>query len=61
MNMIDLSFFFNKYVLWIRPTHPILSFRTFMIGFLCIPAVREYFEYVSNPYETLASFRFFIN
>ncbi|KAL4456162.1 hypothetical protein ABPG74_014123 [Tetrahymena malaccensis] len=51
MNLVDLSFFFNKFVLWIRPSHPVLSFRTFMIGFLAIPATREYYEYISNPQQ----------
>lgn len=50
MNFLDLSYFFNKFILWIRPSHPICQFRTFILGFLCMPAAREYYEYISNSY-----------
>ncbi|EGR34121.1 phosphatidylserine synthase, putative [Ichthyophthirius multifiliis] len=48
MNLVDLNFFFNKFVIRIEPSHYILSYRTFVIGFLSIPASREYYEYISN-------------
>lgn len=44
-----MSFFFNKFVLELKPSHIICCIRTFLIGFLCIPSGREYFEFYSNP------------
>jgi len=49
MNLSDLSFFFNKFILWIEPSHTIMKFRTFGLGFLCIPGARDYFVYISDP------------
>ncbi len=49
-NLLDLSYFFNKFVLQIPPSHFLCGFRTFMLGNLCIPAAREYFVYISDPY-----------
>jgi phosphatidylserine synthase 2 len=46
MNLIDLSYFFNKYVLWIEPNHVIMKYRVFGLGFLSIAAAREYYVYI---------------
>ena len=48
MNLIDLSYFFNKYVLWIEPNHTIMKFRVFGLGFLCITAARDYYTYITD-------------
>lgn len=48
MNLIDLSYFFNKYILWIEPNHNIWKLRVFGLGFLCIAAAREYFVYITD-------------
>lgn len=51
MNLIDLSYFFNKYVLWIEPNHTIMKVRIFGLGFLCIAAAREYYTYISDRFR----------
>jgi len=43
-----LSHFFNKYTLKIAENHSILSFRIFTIGFLSIPAFKEYITFISD-------------
>ena len=48
MNLVDLSYFFNKFVLDIEPNHWVLGIRTFIVGFLCFPAAKEYYEYIAN-------------
>jgi len=48
MNMVDLSNFFGKYVLWIPPTHFILFIRVNIWAFLAMISTREYYEYISN-------------
>lgn len=46
VNLIDLSNFFNKFVLDIPADHPMLICRVFFWGFLAIAATREYHEYM---------------
>lgn len=48
VNLIDLSNFFNKFVLWIPSSHYLLAIRIFLWGFLSIIGTREYYEYISN-------------
>lgn len=48
-NLCDLSHFFNKFILWLPITHYTLAIRIFMWGFLCIMAIREFYEYISEP------------
>jgi hypothetical protein len=48
MNLIDLSYFFNKYILWIEPNHTIMKLRTFGLAFLSISAAREYYVYIGD-------------
>lgn len=49
MNLIDLNAFFLKYILWIPPRNPLNVYRLILWFFLGVPAIREYYEYVSNP------------
>jgi phosphatidylserine synthase 2 len=46
MNLVDLSHFFMKYILWIPPTHYILEIRIYIWGLLAMISAREYYEYV---------------
>jgi len=48
MSIVDLSNFFNKYVLWIPASHYTLAIRIFLWGFLSIVCTREYYQYISN-------------
>jgi len=48
MYAVDLSNFFNKYVLWLPASHYLLSIRIFLWGFLSLACTREYYEYISN-------------
>ena len=50
MYAVDLSNFFNKFVLWLPPSHYLLSIRIFLWGFLSLACTREYYEYISNKY-----------
>ena len=50
MNLVDISYFFNKYVLSIPVSHDILKFRTFPLGFFSIVAARDYYVYISDEY-----------
>ena len=49
MNMCDLGMFFTKSILHIKEKNFIIATRTWLLGPLCIPAVREYYEYTVNP------------
>ena len=49
MNFVDLSNFFNKYVLWIPSNHYILTYRIFLWGFLSMVATKEYYTYITDP------------
>ena len=46
--LCDLAHFFLKFTLWLPITHYLLAIRIFMWGFLCIMAIREYYEYINN-------------
>ena len=48
MNLCDLSFFFNKYILNINTNHNIMKFRVFPLGFYSIVAAREYYTYACD-------------
>lgn len=41
--VIDLSYFFNKYVLWLDVAHTICIMRTFIVNLLCIPAAADFY------------------
>lgn len=49
MNLVDLSHFFLKFVLWIPQTHDILAVRIYTWGLLAMIGAREYYEYITNP------------
>jgi phosphatidylserine synthase 2 len=49
MNAVDLSNFFNKFVLWIPSSHFILTYRIFLWGFLSMVATKEYYTYITDP------------
>jgi phosphatidylserine synthase 2 len=38
-----------KYLLWIPPLNPLNSYRLILWFFLAAPAIREYYEFISNP------------
>jgi hypothetical protein len=46
-NACDLSHFFLKSTLFLPITHYLLAIRIFMWGFLCIIAIREYYDYLT--------------
>lgn len=52
MNLCDLSYFFNKFILWIEPSHAIMKFRAFPLGLLSISGAREYYIYITNDNVT---------
>ena len=48
INLVDLSHFFLKYILYLPPTHDILHVRIYVWAFLAMITTREYYEYLSN-------------
>lgn len=46
MNLVDLSNFFNKFVLWIPSSHIILQLRVYLWGLIAMVSTREYYEYL---------------
>ena len=45
----ELTPFYLKYLLWIEPSHPIITMRVIGV-FLCgLPAVRELYNYMNDP------------
>lgn len=47
--VIELNCFFLKYVLWHPPPHPLVFWRLVIMWFFCLPALREYYQWVSDP------------
>ena len=41
--------FFLKYLLWIPTLNPLNTYRLILWFFLAAPAIREYYEWISNP------------
>jgi phosphatidylserine synthase 2 len=50
INVIELNCFFLKYVLWHPPPHPLVPGRLFVWWLFSMPAMREYYEFVTNPH-----------
>ena len=48
INLVDLSHFFMKYILYLPPTHDILHIRIYIWAFLAMITTREYYEYLSD-------------
>ena len=47
--LVELSAFFMKYVLWIPPESPLNTWRLCLWFFLAIPSVREWYQYIVDP------------
>lgn len=47
-NVVDLNSFFLKYLLWVPPPHPLNAIRLFIWLFMSIPAIREYYQLVTD-------------
>jgi len=53
---VDLSHFFNKYVIFIPSSHPILIFRVFLWGLMGCLSVREFYHFVrESNFKKLSS------
>jgi len=48
-SLIELNCFFLKFVLWHPPPHFLVINRLFLWFLICLPATREYYEFVNNP------------
>jgi len=46
LNLVDLSHFFMKYILWLPQTHDLLHVRIYIWVFLAMISTREYYEYI---------------
>jgi phosphatidylserine synthase 2 len=49
MNLVDMNAFFLKYILWVPPRNPLNTYRLIMWFFVGMPAIREYYQFVSDP------------
>lgn len=47
--VIELNCFFLKYVLWHPPPHPLVFWRLVILWLFCLPALREYYQWVADP------------
>eukprot|EP00842_Homolaphlyctis_polyrhiza_P006232 jgi/Hompol1/660/HPOL_004255-RA len=45
----ELNAFYLKYLLWIPISHPLNVYRLLFFFFMCMPAVREAYQYLSDP------------
>lgn len=43
---LELNTFYLKHILWIETMHWINTLRLFLLFFMCLPAVREYYKYL---------------
>lgn len=56
----ELNCFYLKYLVWIPPEHPLLTYRLILVFFFALPATREAYQYlvdkyvISNPFSSTA-------
>lgn len=50
VSIIELNAFYLKYILWVPPPHPLNIIRLSLWMFMGLPALREYYQFVSDPY-----------
>jgi hypothetical protein len=50
VSIIELNAFYLKYILWVPPPHPLNIIRLCLWLFMGLPALREYYQFVSDPY-----------
>ncbi|OMJ75451.1 hypothetical protein SteCoe_25420 [Stentor coeruleus] len=51
VNLVDLSNFYLKFILWIPSNHSLLLYRVLFWATLAIASTREYYEYVSSGFK----------
>lgn len=51
VNLVDLSNFYLKFILWVPANHSLLLYRVIFWAFLAIAATREYYEYISSGFK----------
>lgn len=49
VSIIELNAFYLKYILWVPPPHPLNIIRLCLWMFMGLPALREYYQFVSDP------------
>ncbi|KAJ5066608.1 phosphatidylserine synthase 2 [Anaeramoeba ignava] len=49
LELVDINSFWIKYPLWIPPNNPLVYGRLIFWGFIGLAAVREYYEFATNP------------
>ena len=47
--VIELNCFFLKYVLWHPAAHMLVFWRLVILWLFCLPALREYYQWVADP------------
>lgn len=52
VNLVDLSHFYLKYILWVPASHWILFVRVLFVAIYAIGATAEFFEYVSSGFKS---------
>jgi phosphatidylserine synthase 2 len=51
VNLVDLGYFYLKFLLWIPPNHWIIVSRVGFWAIFAIASTREYYEYVSSGFK----------
>lgn len=46
---VELNTFFLKNCLWVPPPHPVVVGRLWLWWWICFPALREYYQFVTDP------------
>lgn len=59
--MNDLALFFLKYIYQIPTNNWMVLFRTFLVGFLCVNASKEYYRFVSEKEREIKINCFMVN
>jgi len=57
----DLALFFLKYIYQIPTNNWMILFRTFLVGFLCVNAAKEYYRFVSEKEREIKINCFMVN
>lgn len=46
--LVEVNGFFLKYLLWVPPLNPLITYRLILLFLMAVPAVREYYIFLEN-------------
>jgi hypothetical protein len=50
LNLRSSPNYLRRYLLWVPPEHPLNAYRLLLYFFMSMPAIRETYQYVADPY-----------